>query len=415
MYIEDIIDRLVGWGNLGFGGSVDFIPSYDHNLLCSFDNQISNGLGFTEKQSLIAVRILSRHKEKISLYLKQDISPFLENPQYKFTRRIISTEKSIKTDTCNHRNTKIIKVKFPFDEKLVESIKRYKEEYRKGRIKHSGYNNYPVLDWNNETKTWDFEFYEENLAWLWNKFAPLGFEFSEDLISLQNDIETIQNHLENYVPMVVFDKNRFKFVNTHSSIPQPESTDVLAVLFQAKKYGIFTWDEHINQAVADASIHPVTKLILSNSKGEGIEISGNEYSVTCLTDMMNYSKKIVVVIPGGTELENLKTFYNFFKDSGITNQQMSVLFRLDSGAGKICNDFIRENKINNPITDDVKIFFISAKVPKTILQSNFEIDTILNLGTNSAHYTLKNLIKNHHCVINYTPDRSKKGLNFANL
>jgi len=415
MYIEDIIGNLVGFNSITFMGTMNFIPGYDLNLLQSFDNQLSKGMGFTEKQSNIAVRILTRYQDKISVYLTKDVKPFLETPQYKLPRRILSPEKSVKIEVCPDRNTKVFKVKFPYNEALVESIKKHKEEIKKTRIKQNGFQNYPIVDWNSETKTWDFEIYEENLIWIYSNLGTQGFEFDQEIISLKNDVETIQNNLENYVPMVVFDENRFKFINTHSSVPQPESTDLLEVLFDAKKYGIFTWDETIGLAIDDNSINPVTKTILQDNKGQGIVLDSGAHPIDCLSDLVTYSKKIVVVIPGGTELENLKVCHEFFKRCGISNEAMSVLFRLDSSAGKICNEFVKEQKLNNPINNDVKIFFVSAKVPKPLIGSNFEIDAILNLGNNSAHYTVKNLVRNHHCVVNYAIDRIRKGNHFANL
>lgn len=415
MYIEDIIDRLVGFSGMLNLGSHTILPSYDRNLLESFSNQVMRGLGFTEKQSIIALRILTRHQDKISLFLKTDVTPFLENPQYKYARRVISPEKSVKYETVDNRNTKVFRVKFPYDEKLVEQIKRHKSDSVKARIKASGFINFPVVDWNSETKTWDFEIYEENLLWIFNNLGSLGFTFDEELISFKNDIETIQNRLENYVPMVVFDENRFKFTNTHPSIPQPNSNDILEVLFQAKKYGIFTWDENIESAIEDNSVNPVTKAILRDSKAEGIELKNSENPLDCLSDVVNYSKRLIVIIPGGSELELLTTFYEFFLRLGISHEKMSVLFRLDSSAGKICNDFVKDKKLNNAIAEDVKIYFVSAKVPKPLISCNYEIDAILNLGNNSAHYTVKNLLKNHHCVVTYTIDRSQKRNNFAGL
>jgi hypothetical protein len=95
------------------------------------------------------------------------------------------------------------------------------------------------------------------------------------------------------------------------------------------------------------------------------------------------------------------------KELGITDEDMSVLFRLDSSSGAICNEYVKENKLNNPISEKIKIFFISGKVPKPLICSGIEFDAIINLGSNSAHYTQKNLVRNHHCVINYTIERGR--------
>ena len=123
----------------------------------------------------------------------------------------------------------------------------------------------------------------------------------------------------------------------------------------------------------------------------------------------------MITIPGGSELESLKFSYNFLMSHGYTSDQISVLFRLDGSAGKMCNEFVKEKKINNPISDKIKVFFISGKVPKPLMAEKVVFDVIINLGSNSAHYTQKNLIQTHNCVINYTIDRKNLTTDYANL
>jgi hypothetical protein len=64
MYIEDIIDNLVGIGSLG-NARATFLGAYDDTLLSSFDSQLSSGLGLTEKQQALAIRILKKHSQEI--------------------------------------------------------------------------------------------------------------------------------------------------------------------------------------------------------------------------------------------------------------------------------------------------------------------------------------------------------------
>jgi hypothetical protein len=95
-------------------------------------------------------------------------------------------------------------------------------------------------------------------------------------------------------------------------------------------------------------------------------------------------------------------------DLGYTNDQLAVLFRLDSSAGYLCNEYVKNHNLNNLINEKIKIFFISGKVPKPLVSSLPSIDAIINLGSNSAHYTQRNLLKQHHCVIDYSMPRVLK-------
>jgi hypothetical protein len=103
------------------------------------------------------------------------------------------------------------------------------------------------------------------------------------------------------------------------------------------------------------------------------------------------------------------------KELGIADENMCVLFRLDSSSGAICNEYVKTNRLNNPISEKIKVFFISGKVPKPLICSGIEFDAIINLGSNSAHYTQKNLVKNHHCVINYTIEREHWDKKYAGV
>ena len=121
------------------------------------------------------------------------------------------------------------------------------------------------------------------------------------------------------------------------------------------------------------------------------------------------------VIPGGSELDHLKTVHKFLCNQHIANDQLTVMFRLDSSSGKMCNDYIKENKLNTPISDTTKFVCVSGKIPKPLIENGKKFDLVVHFGTNSAHYTLKNYIKNHHNVISMSLHNDNKELNFGQL
>jgi len=396
MYIEEILDKLVGFSSWTFSSQVNFIAPKDLKLLESFDSQINRNLGFTEKQRNICMSILKKYSANISKYLGKDLTNDLATPQFRLPLRVINQTRSV-TIGEGAEHIKFIKVKFPYDEKTVNCIKEYKTSYAKSR--NALYTSW--ISWNQDTATWDFLLDELNVAWVVNNLLSNGFTIDETLLEYAKEIKDIEEHVENYVPMVVFDENKFKFVNTHQNIPQPETDDVLEALFLAKKYGIYTWDDAIDLALNDRSIGHFTRKVLRENSGSELPQNGEKLTKNDLFDTIKYSKTILFVIPGGSELSTLTHCYNFLKEEGYTEEQMSVLFRLESSAGFTCNKFIKQNNINNPISDKVKFYFISGKVPKPLFNENIKFDAIINLGNNGAHYTQRNLLKHHHCVINY--------------
>jgi hypothetical protein len=414
MYIEDILDNLIGFGSWQHKGNVDFIAPRDLRLLTSFDDQASRQLGFTEKQSALCVSMLLKYTTQISHYLNRDISIFLENPQFRIPKRIINQEKSVKVESSYDVETSKIKVCFPYDENLVSLIKEYRTEYLKKRAVQWTLYSSGHIDWNQDTRTWDFALCEEHIDWIHTNLQNRGFVFDNSFTDFVTDIENIKNNIENYVPMVIFNDSNFEYKNIHKNIPQPTSTHLLEVLFDAKKYGINTWDENIDLALNDISINDFTREYLKTENTE-IELDTKKFQLVDLEDIVTYSKNLVVVIPGGSELESLRQTVKFFSSIGIQRDEMTVLFRLDSSAGKMCNDFVKEHQLNNPITEKVKIIFISIKVPKPLLSSGKTIDAILNLGQNSAHYSVRNFLKNHHCVINCSLAKQKREERFGNV
>jgi hypothetical protein len=414
MYIEDIIDHVVGFSSWMNKGSPPSFSLYDSKLLNSFLDQINRGSGLTEKQALTVERILRNYSSQISAYIGINVEPHINAPKYKLGKRVINQEKSVKIKETEN-NGKIMSIVFPYDEGLVALIKDYRKNYISKKLPSIVFPNYSSIDWDPSEKSWNFCLYEEHVDWVYQNFKPLGFAFDQEIEKIYKEIEIVKNSMDAYVPMVVYEENSFKFINIHKNIPQPTSTDVLEVLFQAKKYGISTWDDTIESALNDKSINHFTRKLIRENSGIDLPKNGEKLVKEDLLDIIQYMNNLLVTIPGGSELDTLKYFHNFMKELGIADKDMSVLFRLDSSSGAICNEYVKENKLNNPISEKIKIFFVSGKVPKPLICSGVEFDAIINLGSNSAHYTQKNLVKNHHCVINYTIERERWDKNYAGV
>lgn len=411
MYIEDILDELVGY-NSWQHGQATFLGTYEQGLLQSFFDQTQRNLGFTEKQCTTVVKILNSEYRQISAFIGKDIGPFLHNPQYKLPRRFLSMEKSIKIVEKADKQ-KIIKVTFPYEEILINTIKEFRR--RQSFNKHTGISAYTpsLIDWNTDTRTWDFVLSEDHIVWLHAIMSPRAFTFDEEFNEYVRQINEIHNSVEQYVPMVTFDK-KFIFKNIHKNIPQPTSNQLLDVLIQAKRYGIQTWDDSIALALTNSELNPVTKLFIECPE-LSFTVDNKKFNFADLTELALKLGTILFVIPGGSELESLRAGHQFLKNAGVSNEEITVLFRLDSSAGKLCNDYVKEYSLNNPISETIKFIFISIKVPKPLIASKKKIDAIINLGSNSAHYTVKNLLKQHQCVLNYSVPHSAKGKYLANL
>ena len=394
MYIEDLIIALA------YDHRANMNP-YDTKLVHSFYDQVTRGMGFTEKQEILSVKILKRQIPKLNLIFSQDTSSFVDNPRFRLSRRTVSSAKRI-TILPHSVYNKVVKVEFPFNESLLAKIRKEKTSL-----------NY--ANWDPEQKSWIFSLDERSLKFLIGLAAEENFSVDEEFENYRSQIEEIEMNIEQYVPMISFDGENLKFLNISPKIPQPTNSNIIENLFIARKLGIFTWDENVVDSDAWKNANDVTKQFLSLDPTAEFSISVEDTSISSLSDIVKYLSPTLFVIPGGTELEKLEKCVTFLKDTGITSDEISVLFRLPKETGEKFNNFVKDENLNSPITEKTKAVFISSKVPKTIIESRIKFNSIVNFNFYSIHYSIRNLLKWHHNVITIVEQKQQRTLNFAKL
>jgi hypothetical protein len=402
MNIEELIDRLVSNGKYLFAPPITLLSS-DISITHSLSDQIQRGNGFTEKQRALTIRLVTKYAKVLSIALNYDVTVDLVNPTFKYPVRKLSGVKSVEVKSYENGDKKIA-VKFPFNENIVTAIREYKKTLPRSEFMEIG--------WNADEGAWIFPFTEPNVLYL-SKMLGSDFAFDDTFAEALVEIQEIENNMDQYVPMVVFQDGMFAYKNTVSKIPQPTSMNLLEVLLDARRYGITCWDDSIDMALSSSEIAFEVRALLQNTSCTPVVIDSKNLSD--IEEILNYSNNVLFVIPGGTELEHLKTIHKYLADNNIANEQATVMFRLDSSSGKMCNDYIKEHNLNGQVNDTVKFVCVSGKIPKPLIESGKKFDLIVHFGTNSAHYTLKNYIKSHHNVISMNLDNKNKELDFAKL
>lgn len=401
MYIEDLIHRLAVNGPYLFDTPIELL-SLDSNIIYSLSNQIINGNSFTEKQANLAVKLAKKYQKKLSLALKIDLTDAVNSPTFKFPLRVISQNRSVTVHRQENGKTAIISVIFPFDDNLISKIKLYKRNLNL----HTN-----TVNWNHEKKSWDFDLREDHVDWISKNLVNSSFLVDDLFKDFVTQIEEIKSNMTNYIPMVCKENNSYIFKNVSEKIPQPKDQNVVSVLVEAKKYGIYTWSDEIGEEIRKLNLNQNIYDILNDNKTTHINIKNEKVSITDLKEIIFNSLPLLVIIPGGSELAHLESCVEFFEKNNIDKDSMSVLFRLDGERGKTCNSFIKDSKINNPINENTKVVFICGKIPKPMIESKINFSLILNFGISGVHYVLLNYIKNHHFVINC----NLRDMNFASL
>ena len=115
MFIEDLIHFSISGVGLHF-------TYQDIEVLRSFHEQAIKGIGLTEKQRGLAIRVLKNNEGNLNTFFKGSVSSFLENPTFKLPVRIIKTVKKI--SVIDHPDYgRSIKLEFPFDEEKIKQIR----------------------------------------------------------------------------------------------------------------------------------------------------------------------------------------------------------------------------------------------------------------------------------------------------
>jgi len=390
MYIEDLLHTLMY--------SVK-TNRYDSTLVQSFYEQINyKSLGFTEKQATIMLKISKAYKQQISTHLGKDITPLLDNPQFKFSIRTISMVKHISV-IPNTNNTKFIMVKFPYDETLVKDIKSVRQKFISA-------------EWNQDEKAWVFSLEGLTVEYFSAYVISKGFTADDQFKGYMEQALEITNNVEKYAPMLTIEQGMPKIINIPAHVPQPTNTDIVQSLFEARRVGVTTWDHLIDDILLESNQTSLIKNFIKSEIGEAFSINLEENSILDLKPIVKNLLPCIVTVPGGNELSKMQQALELLKDIGIENQEISVLFRLPNETGGEFNKFVKEEKLNSPVSETTKVVILSGKLPKPLFESELKFNCVLNFNFYNVHYTLANFMKNKHNVINVLADKKQKTLLF---
>lgn len=392
MNIEDLIILLVNKCTLNH---------YDNSVAISFYSQIYNGTGFTEKQRQLALTMLSRNYAQLSKVSNIDVADAIANPVFRLPIRKLTTMKHISIGPSPIYG-KVINIEFPFDSKLVEI-------FRKERA------NLLDMTFDQDLRVWRTALNERALPLLTTLIVDHGFTTDAEFGKYAEQFVTIRENLEKYIPMVTIQDGLPKFLNVSKHVPQPRSSDIIEALFEARKSGIHTWDYSVSAQLEKTPVKKVTMDFLNQNPGTLFTIDLEENTFSDVVDLVKFIGPTVFVIPGATELEKTSNTVEHLLANGIAKEEISVLFRLPKETGEKFNAYVRDMGLNNPIGANTKAVFVSGKVPKPMIDSGIQFESIVNFSIYSVHYTLQTFIKNHHNVIHVLDKNKQRNMNFANL
>ena len=388
MTIEKLILMLIYKG-------YSLLNNYDAAVLNSFSEQINKNLAFTEKQANLAVKILKKYKLGLKSICQTEIESFLTNPTFSKPLRVIENVTRLSI-TKHPRYGITIKCVFPYNETIIRKIRERKTQEM-------------VPLWDAEEKCWFLPLNEHYLQFVSETFVEGKIEKSEELDDLIKQLLTIQENFASYIPILSKNHNNEYFVkNSPKNLPKIKADNDLTAMFEARKMGINVWHENFEKLFHSHSIPDPVKAFLRQDPSLPIEVDSQNHQMSELRDIVLNMQPTLFIIPGGSEMKKLVEAHEFCKSIAVANEQISVMFRLSNETDKNFNDFIKNNNLNNPLTDQTKVVIISTKVPKPILKQNIHFQCIINLGQGNVHYNMKNFVTKHENVIFFL-EKSNQG------
>jgi hypothetical protein len=386
VYIEDLIQKLTNSGPFLFTYpqlSIAF-NNRDNGLLNSFAEQIDRGNALTEKQGRLAELILKKYADSIRRSIP-DIDKILSSCVWKNPFRVLPKIKKISI-----ADQKIF-VEFPFDNSLVELM----------REKNNHVSNLHKGIWEPDVKKWVYYLNEQNILWLGDTLLSLDFSVDEDFVNYYRQVSEIRSNIEQHLPMLSYQDNQFRIINAHKNVPQPE-TDVLAKeLFTARQYGITVWDDSIESRIS-LELDGVTKQLLSHNDRDHLWVDSRIKPIESFRNLLLYGSPVMIIIPGGSELESVVQWTTFAMSLDIPVEQISVMFRLPNDKADF-NNFVKDYGFNNPVDENTKIVFLSTKVTKPLIKSGIRFNTVINLGYyNYMHFTMSTVVENTCNLVYYS-------------
>ena len=358
-----------------------------------FDNQISSSLGFqilttnkalTEKQGKLALRLLDKYKNQFLSIGFLDVVSDIRNPIFKKPFRSVDTTKSV------HIEGDQIFIRFPFDQALVTAMRE---------ITNASLFCRPVFD--GDIKAWKMLLNEEALAFVENNLLPKGFSVSDDVLEFIDQIRTVRDNMEQYIPMLVKSDVAYKLQNC---LAKEQYNDLTSALIGAAKHGIYVHDDDVHQELLSAMEQESLLKLFTIPNLQKVLINNEEYSKEQLLSLVKkFDTKVAIFFDDDVAAQTLTDWCNSLVNVGVDNSEIAVYFR-KPGANKDFNQAVKDLQLNKEAEDArVKWVFLSSKYPKSLFKNDKVAEICVFVDRHiTTHYTTINVMNNSLINIRYS-------------
>lgn len=354
---------------------------HDSTPIESFATTLMSGNELTKAQSMYVLRLLTKYKSK-AIDAGLDYTPYITNPVWKKTFRVIDMSKRIHVEESPAGYTQVC-VKFPYDLKKTFDLE-FTDLLSKSSTKM----------WDADRKLRIIPLNDINVVALHNFVIKHGFEIDATFEEVLSDVEEVWNQQDKIIPYSEVIDNE---VVIHNAIED------------AKTY----WEQTKTNSLGHD---------LLTAKSMGFPVRLNHVPVTPL-------EKIAASLESMFWIKDNKTFFDLYKElktgcvcfvldrtsnihdwvrdfvlessnEGIVRSDIKVCFReSDMSKNSRFNEWVKEQGLGGTV-DTGRIFLFENKPPKWLFTKNTDVKIIVtnNLYPNTNTLT-QQWIEHHPCVL----------------
>lgn len=378
MYIEDLIILLDNLRGKPVGASGSWVQH--PGVVNSLSYHCKNNIGLTYKQREMAIKILKKNQKILKNATNKDVLSILDQPEFKFHMKEIIKDKTAELKNIN--DCWVIEIKFPYDGSIINLIQKHRQTY----LSCIGASS---ITFDYISKAWVMSLNEINLVFT-NQLLQHGFTLSEELLSLNKKVNEILSNSKEYVPYIGYDQG-YSLKNIKHSIPQLNTSSLHEALLHARKHGVFEWDDIVQENLKN---DPALHLLENYFRGP----AHNVFMMSDLIPFLRMCNRFLVVLPKTINIDHIIKIHEYLKECNIDSTEISTLVRKDNKKNLKFNSYIKDNKLNNRISNQTRVIIASRTNPKIFNDTTLDIILcVQEEGTYGYIYkALKNYIEQSH-------------------
>jgi hypothetical protein len=336
------------------------LSSRERNILLSMSTQLKRSLFLTKKQSNLLISILQANKEKIKNVTVDDLE-LIDNPIWSQEFREVQTVKKIYFSDEKFSN---IILEISYDKSIRDKINKLKNEII-GNVDNISPSIYKINS------------NEFNLITVVDCFLNDEFNLSNDIKDLYEKIKNLTNNNSNYLN--IFSPNNQQILNLVLDEVDNEQNKDLILLDRKIKY---------QYSIVPKNTSNSLDFKIANRSKPYVWIDSNLYNLESVFDSLVTLNKFPCLLIFDKHnishsLKMLKMTYDYIKKHNIDN--VGIYFRVDnsSDSNKEFNSFIKDNNLNNRLSDNIKIAGITKNsLPKFFFNSNWYPESVISFTDN---------------------------------